>query len=56
MHETLESLKTETGKQMAARIGIGVGLVVVGAYGSLQRRVHITGWPRAEGPWVCGWG
>jgi class 3 adenylate cyclase len=43
MHDTLEALGAKSAHHISARIGIGVGNVVVGAFGSLQPRVHIRG-------------
>jgi len=43
MHDTLEALGAKSPHNISARIGIGVGNVVVGAFGSLQPRVHIRG-------------
>jgi class 3 adenylate cyclase len=43
MHDTLEALGAKSAHNISARIGIGVGNVVVGAFGSLQPRVHIRG-------------
>ena len=43
MLDTIESFCAKSAHNISARIGIGVGNVVVGALGSLQPRVHIRG-------------
>jgi class 3 adenylate cyclase len=43
MQDILENHNAKSAHVISARIGIGVGNVVVGAFGSLQPRVHIRG-------------
>ncbi len=43
MLDTLDTYRSKAGLQVSARIGIGIGKVVVGSLGCMQPRIHIRG-------------
>jgi class 3 adenylate cyclase len=44
MLDTLDTYRSKAGLQVSARIGIGIGKVVVGSLGCMQPRIHIRGY------------